>query len=111
MLFELFSQEEKDLEIIWLLVRYGADPNGKDSKGRTAYDYVTSSDLLRRMKTWHKQSCANGAYGFAGFAWRPSKWSHEVRKGALAAAFEVGRSSENVGTCVPRLFRSCQRSG
>ena len=53
---------DKNVEIVLLLVQYGADPMAKDSKGRTAYDYVTSSPLRNRMKTFHVQSRANGAF-------------------------------------------------
>ena len=34
------AAQDKDAEIIILLVKYGADPSYKDSKGKTAYDYL-----------------------------------------------------------------------
>ena len=34
--------QDKDAEIIILLVKYGADPSYKDSEGKTTYDYLPS---------------------------------------------------------------------
>ncbi|CAK9113495.1 unnamed protein product [Durusdinium trenchii] len=54
------AAKEKNVEIILLLLQYGADPMSKDSKGKTAYDYVESSPLRARMKAVYVKSRANG---------------------------------------------------
>eukprot|EP00913_Durusdinium_trenchii_P023512 g22089.t1 len=50
------AAKEKNVEIILLLLQYGADPMSKDSKGKTAYDYVESSPLRARMKAVYVKS-------------------------------------------------------
>ena len=53
--------KEKDVEIITLLLKYGADPMRKDSKRKTAFDYVKSQRLRIHMETLHRQSLAECA--------------------------------------------------
>ena len=42
--------QEEDAEVIVLLLKYGADPRYKDSKGKTAYDYLQSQDWRIRIR-------------------------------------------------------------
>ena len=53
--------KDNDVETTLLLVQYGADPMSKDSKGKTAYEYVKSSSLKTRMQTLHARTFTNGA--------------------------------------------------
>jgi ankyrin repeat protein len=42
-------------EIIELLLQYGADPNAKDSRGKTVFDWTTNQELLGALQTRRKQ--------------------------------------------------------
>ena len=54
------AARDDNVEMIFLLLQFGADPNRKDSKGNTAYDYVECCNLRGRMRTLHKMAQYNG---------------------------------------------------
>ncbi|CAK9000523.1 unnamed protein product [Durusdinium trenchii] len=52
--------KEKNVEVIFLLLQYGADPMCKDSRGYTAYDHVESFAERKRMNMLHETFRARG---------------------------------------------------
>eukprot|EP00434_Breviolum_minutum_P014494 symbB.v1.2.012780.t1/scaffold859.1/size157342/5 len=50
----------KTMQILLLLLKFGADPTSKDSNGKTAYSYITSPTLRLRMQMLHHQICCDG---------------------------------------------------
>ena len=53
--------ENDETEVISLLILYGADPMSKDSKGKTAYDYVKSPLVKTCMQKLHARTSVSGA--------------------------------------------------
>ena len=49
------AAQDRNVHMLLLLVKYGADPQQKDSRGKTAYDYVSwpaSFCLCFRVRTF-----------------------------------------------------------
>ena len=53
-------------DMIFSLLKFGADPTRKDSKGKTAYDHVKCSTLRRRMRRLHSMVQTQGALNLTG---------------------------------------------
>lgn len=54
------AAKDRDVDMILLLLKFGADPTKKDSKGKTAYDHVKCSALRNRMRALHSKVRAEG---------------------------------------------------
>ena len=57
------SFREDNIEVVPLLLQFGADPICKDSRGQSAFDYVQSSTLCLRMKSCEILAFQNARWG------------------------------------------------
>lgn len=54
------AAKEERFDMLLLLLQFGADPQKKDSYGRTVYHYVTSRDFEQHMRLIHLKASVSG---------------------------------------------------
>ena len=52
----LEAARDKDWHMICLLLYFGADPNRRDSRGKTVFDYVNSENLKEKVSSMYAKS-------------------------------------------------------